>query len=307
MQIAAALDRNHLELGCCMLASLAENGGETCHAVHVFADRLSRNDRAVLRRSYRHDNLTLHSLAREYRRKLIGLATSAGHLSTMTYFRILLPEALRDQGGKLLYLDNDLILNANVRTLFDEGMDGHAVAAVEARALGMRPERNSRLGNPPDTPYFNAGVLMIDLDRWRETGVSDAAFRFARDNPEKLRDSDQDTLNAVLCGNWKALDAMWNLHTQSKYAGSLTRQTCLDARIIHFIGKIKPNHTDCKHPAQDMFLAYRDLTPWKDKPLTTPRERRKANRRNRAVGQGRRWWIEALDFVRRGWPLKYWQ
>lgn len=51
-----------------------------------------------------------------------------------------------------------------------------------------------------DSPYSNSGVLLVNLDYWREHDVARRLAAFVREHPEKCLLSDQDALNVRLHG-----------------------------------------------------------------------------------------------------------
>jgi lipopolysaccharide biosynthesis glycosyltransferase len=59
------------------------------------------------------------------------------------------------------------------------------------------------------TSYFNSGVLVMDLDLWRQLDISERCIKFCRDAGE-LNTADQDAANHVLQGNFLRLDPRWN-------------------------------------------------------------------------------------------------
>jgi lipopolysaccharide biosynthesis glycosyltransferase len=63
-------------------------------------------------------------------------------------------------------------------------------------------------------PYFNSGVMVIDLRVIRAERIFADALRYALDHPERCEFVDQDPLNAVLDGRWQVLDWRWNALTQ---------------------------------------------------------------------------------------------
>jgi len=120
------------------------------------------------------------------------------------------------------------------------------VAAVPEPTLPVmaNPRTYERLRDPhldPTVPYFNAGVLIIDLDSWRRAHVGERALSFIAQYRPALMD--QDALNAVVSGQWLELDPMWNTITywfrsrsrQRRYSALLRR-----ARIVHYAGHRKP-------------------------------------------------------------------
>ena len=53
--------------------------------------------------------------------------------------------------------------------------------------------------------YFNSGVLLINLDYWREHNITQQLLDFVCTNPNKCLLHDQDAINAVLYGKIRRL------------------------------------------------------------------------------------------------------
>ncbi|MDQ0509548.1 glycosyltransferase family 8 protein [Ancylobacter amanitiformis] len=259
MIVATATDSGYVELTAVMLASLAANARDDYTKVYVFGDRLTVAEKAALRASYPLDNLVMIDLTEEDMRFLAGMPIAL-HVSRTTYARFLMPFRVDQDETRLLYIDCDAIVNDSLRPLRDIDMQGLAVGAVhdDARRRENRHfERNLAIGLPADTNYFNAGILLIDLVKWREEKLTERASQFATEHPN-LPVLDQDALNGALSGQWLVLDERWNLHRRLEkgvYKGPPVDWA--GAGIIHYIGQIKPNHADSQHPARDIFLAHR--------------------------------------------------
>ncbi len=189
----------------------------------------------------------------------------------VTYARLLLPGLLPSTERRLLYLDSDLLVRADVRELWRTDLRGAAFGAVQDLGCLTVSEplyglRNFReLGLPADQPYCNAGVLLIDLPRWRAERISERVIEYVAANPDAVQWPEQDGLNAVAGSRWTALDPRWNslvgsLRTSSALSWSddrvdqetLARFT-VDPAIVHFIGPEKPWKVRTRHPQDDEY------------------------------------------------------
>jgi lipopolysaccharide biosynthesis glycosyltransferase len=77
-------------------------------------------------------------------------------------------------------------------------------------------------------------------------------------------------VNVALNDQWLRIDAIYNF--QGKTSKNLADFD--KARIIHFVGNLKPNFVGCKHAATPIFLEHRRYTPWAEKGLRTVWQRR---------------------------------
>lgn len=190
------------------------------------------------------------------------------HISHVSYYRLIMPDMLRFKHDvQALYLDCDVIVRGDVSRLVQTPLKGCPVGAVEDLGGGFRL---ADLNIPPDSAYFNAGVLLINLREWRERKLSAQVLEFLRNNRERLHYHDQDGLNAVLHGQWHPLHPRWN--AQSNMLGkpdaaperiSLLREGARNPAIVHYTGKSKPWHYDNVHPYRNEYYRYLALTEWK--------------------------------------------
>ncbi|MCS0493725.1 glycosyltransferase family 8 protein [Ancylobacter sp. MQZ15Z-1] len=292
MIVATATDTAYVELTAVLLASLAEQAGPGIDAVYVFCDGVSPANKERLRLSYGREGLAFIDLT-----DAMGAFSARPvnhHLSRTAYARILMPLTLADVTGRLLYIDCDTLVNGSLAPLAEIDMQGHALAAVDDIAIQV-PERHAKrnldIGMPADMRYFNSGVLLIDLEEWRRQRVSERVIEFVDAHPE-LPMMDQDALNGTLRGDWLALDERWNMHRRLKKGRYVDDPSIWqDARIIHFIGQIKPNYSDCGHPARTLYFEHRARTPFANAPVKTKLGRKvekRVRRLKRLFGRVRR-------------------
>ena len=79
--------------------------------------------------------------------------------------------------------------------------------------------------------YFNAGVMLMDLRRFRDTGLIHSAEEFLEQTNYKTPFVDQDALNHVIDGAFVRLDTRWNVLAALPHS---------DPWIIHYAGPYKP-------------------------------------------------------------------
>lgn len=196
-------------------------------------------------------------------KSLLSGAPVTGHLSIATYYRILIPAVLPETVRKVLYLDCDLVVEADVGPLFEVEMGSYCVGAIINPGFG----RWDQLGIKQNSGYFNAGVLLIDLPRWKTERVSQRVLDYIKSNADNLIAHDQDALNAVLAGAWVRLDPRWNQQSSFVQKGrqefgltTLQWKTVLRAPyIIHYSSSSKPWHYRNDHPMGRRYHKYRDL------------------------------------------------
>ena len=125
--------------------------------------------------------------------------------------------------------------------------------------------RRQELGLPAGTRYFNAGVLLMNLRKWRDEEIADRVLSFIRLHRARIVFEDQDALNAVLSGEWLELSACWNaqhpfFHPRLKR--ELLLEEIKDPAVVHFSAGRKPWHWALEHPFKQDYRRYRQQTPW---------------------------------------------
>lgn len=202
-----------------------------------------------------------------------------GDFTRMVYARLLMGNLLPREIDRILYLDSDILVRGDVGELWATELQGRTVGAV---ADLPRYPFNQTLGLRADAVYFNSGVLLIDLQRWRERRIGERALAFAREHPSRLRWWDQCALNFVLQDDWTMLDRSWNFqsfdvaHAVNGHMrfDRVDPKRLASARVVHFNGTSKPWHYLNDHPLKSEYLRYRARTPW---PLERFRDRHSRN------------------------------
>jgi len=161
------------------------------------------------------------------------------HLSKMTFARLLIPDILAADVKKVLYLDVDLLILADLGPLLEMDLDGKAMAAVHDRGDAKMKRGDPDFDNLPRVQdYFNCGVLLIDIERWRQEQVPQRALAFLESHP-RTPFGDQDALNVATDGRWKILDPKWNF--QRHALESLAQMNPAQRPyIVHFVMAEKP-------------------------------------------------------------------
>ena len=190
--------------------------------------------------------------------RFVGLKVSKWG-STANYLRLLIPEIVDDSTTRVIYLDSDLLVKDDVQGLLLENQAGRILPVGAVRDYHHRfcrtvfgEEGCLKIGIDPDSPYFNSGVLVMNVVRWREDRVAEKAVDFVRSHSDIMRHSDQDALNAVLVDEWEPIDDSWNVmipslgrYLEDRFDNPAERRVQLrdvlkHARILYFTGARKP-------------------------------------------------------------------
>lgn len=173
------------------------------------------------------------------------------HLTAATYYRLWISHAVPADADRALYLDCDTVVRGSVEPLLGVDLGNCILAAADN---GMGGADGAKLGLPKAVTYFNAGVLLIDLDRWRASDAEMRVRRFIATHPHKLKWADQDALNAVLYGE--------RLKVAQTFNWQDGRIRGWRAAVRHYAGARKPwNETAIPLPTL-AYWRYRQRTPY---------------------------------------------
>lgn len=204
------------------------------------------------------------------------------HITIATYYRILIPELLPREYKKAIYLDSDLILNTDLVQLWDIDMaENHLLAVQDQGAPYVSSPAGlmnyKELGISANSKYFNAGVLVINLEKWRASSISSQALEYLKNKRDLIRWHDQDVLNMVLAGKWQDIHPGWNQMPEvysclswkdSPFLEDVYNDLVHNPYIIHFAIPAKPWNSREEHPFNDLFFKYLDMTAWSGWRLT---------------------------------------
>lgn len=201
------------------------------------------------------------------------------HVSKAAYLRLMAPKFLPEDVHKVIYLDCDMIVNGSLLPLWQTDMDGKAIGCVIDEAYHL-PEKYTNLGITDDTKYFNSGMLVMNLDYWRENGVMERCFECIAENPDRLKFHDQDTLNIVLQHEHVLLPLTYNfqtgfLYSDYHYETEIEREVMETAKapvVIHYTGSKKPWIEGANSPYVPYFKHYMATSIWSDTPLIAGRK-----------------------------------
>ena len=202
--------------------------------------------------------------------------TIAKYVSIAAFFRMLIPELLPEEIEKAIYLDCDLVVREDLEKLWEIDLGDNYLLAAQDTWIPYVSSPNGllnykKLGISSDSKYFNSGVLVINLKKWRTDNISTKAIDYLKQKTEYVRWHDQDVLNALLAGKWGELDPRWNCSPVSVYSYTSWQDSPFseevynnlirDPYIIHYVSSAKPwtsRHTLLK----EHFFEYVDMTAW---------------------------------------------
>jgi lipopolysaccharide biosynthesis glycosyltransferase len=138
-----------------------------------------------------------------------GLRPGIGN-SRMYYARLGMGELI--QADKAVYLDADVVVTGNLEELWNIGMGENVLLAAHDRKIRfLREDCPWPLPHQEgEAPYFNTGVMVVNLRRWREEAVGPRAMALAAEAGDRCQWYDQTVINHLLRGQIGRLSDSWN-------------------------------------------------------------------------------------------------
>ncbi len=175
-----------------------------------------------------------------------------------TYYRIFIA-GLFPQYDKALYLDSDVVVRGDISELYETDIDGYMVGAIVDGAVSEIKPLQGFTGlslGVPHEQYFNAGVLVMNLKKFREIGFYEK-FATLLGQYAFVVAQDQDYLN-VLCKNQvKYIPSEWNAMPTGNH------KAATPPKLIHYNLTAKPWHYD-NILYQEVFWEYAKQTAYYD-------------------------------------------
>lgn len=242
--------------------------------IFVLDGGLGEFTRGRLRQIAARHGATLHFVVPNLDRYRTPRLGTQDRFSAINYARIHLAESLPERVERAVYLDCDLLVERDLGALMEIPFDDAVLLAVQdavipfvSSTLGV--QRWRALGYPPDTPFFNSGLMVVNLVRYRTEQIGAQVFDYLLRYRDELNlFGNQEGFNAILAERWAPLDPRWNV-VHGVYDPAWRRRTeeregiriphrALTAApyAIHFTADTKPWEPSSQHPARGRFYHY---------------------------------------------------
>ena len=285
LHVVYASDDRFAEILGVSLTSLYENNkGMESIQVYVFENGIANlNKKRIDSIAERYERNKIVWIPDKDITSVLNMHVNTDRGSTSQYARLFISSVIPEDIKRILYLDCDIIINKPLDELWNLDLHGNTIAAL-MDAFSKYYRANIDL--KPNDLMFNSGVMLIDLDNWRETHIEDRLMKFIAAKHGHIQQGDQGALNSVLSHSCQKLEPRFNSVTifyDFSYKEMLTYRkppvfyseaeikiAVEEPVVIHyttsFLSK-RPWIIGCKHRYADEWLKYKAMSPWKDSPL----------------------------------------
>lgn len=274
-------DENYAPYAGISMNSLFENNRDIEHiCVYLVQDGISgKNKKRFFEQAkkYGRELIMIDAVPVIERVKKLNIPSYRGSLAANC--RLLFETFIREDVDRLLYLDCDTLVVSSLTELPRVDMNGKAVGVVRD---SLTDEYKTLIGFYENDDYFNSGVLLIDVERWREQNITGLLFDYAKNVRSAFCNPDQDLLNIVLRDKKYILPPEYNFQPSHRvfsdrsyfkvykhgvyYSASELRMARKSPKILHsyrFLGDF-PWHKGNMHPDTEIFDSFMKNSLWGD-------------------------------------------
>ena len=285
INLVYTLDNNFAMQAGVSLTSLFENNTDIDFNLYIVSDNISIENKERLSRiakKYKNDITILEMPDLD---KVAGCNLALKGWAKPAYCRLFLGDILPEEVDRLLYLDPDTLIVGSVKKLEDvlnsaEFENDWAHACIDYGGAVKRYH-----GFRKEELYFNSGVMLINLKKWRARGLQKVFEKEIIRRKGASVDPDQSYINCILINRIVKLPAeynvfpiyFWGYDTCKKgfsaeeiYTEKEIKYAVEHPVIIHFISRsvsrsvIRPWYINSNHPLKDRWNEYLQLTEWKN-------------------------------------------
>ena len=263
------------------ILSLLDNN-QMMDEINIFLveDAISKENKEKLQEIVNNFNRIIVFIPKPNIKRLLGQSVELHWWIENVFSRVFLEEVFKDYQDvdKLLYIDCDTLIVGSLKDLWELKL-GTYVGAGVCEAMGNLHKH--AIGLKQDDKYFNAGVFLIDVNKWRERKLDLAAREFVTKVNGRMEYADESVLNGILSKDMMQLSPKYNMtsllfyfssnevkkYRKSKINYSEEERQCAlnDPRIIHFTSTyldVRPWVEGCNHPYVERWRNYKEKSPW---------------------------------------------
>lgn len=280
MNVLYSSDNNYAQHMGVSIWSLLENNSEfNTINIYIIENEISIQNKNRLNQIEKEFvNAKIHYIPFSQYNHLLNL-NMPWYISISAYARLFVDSALPNTVHRVLYLDCDTLVCGSLYELWNYDLHKNIVGAVQD-TVGDNSKR--QLGLNVTQKYFNSGMLLLDLDMWRQLKMEQKCINFINQYQGNVHHHDQGVLNSLLYDKVEIVPMKFNVITihyffnikkirkfYKEHAEFYTDKEIDEAKnkpvILHFTPSLtsRPWVKGCKHPLRNKYWDNLEKTPWK--------------------------------------------
>ena len=237
-----AIDDGYIPFLAVALESLIENSSKKYYySIKILYTNIKEENKKKINK-YKRENVNIEFVDLNYYiEKVKDKLYTRDYYTNTTYFRLFIAN-LYPQYNKAIYLDSDIVVLGDIAELYNQDIGDNLVAAAPddvIQTIKVFQEYAEKVVGVADyRNYFNAGILLMNLDEFRKFNFQDK-FLYLLETIKFTVAQDQDYLNRLCKGKVKIIDKAWD-----KMPVANDDFDDKDLKIIHYNLADKPWHYD---------------------------------------------------------------
>lgn len=261
MNICLVINNDYVKIAKIFLTSLCENNRNISFNVYIIHSGLTKeniNELEMLLDKY--DSKLFPILIDD---KIFDNAPKFWNTTSKeTYFKLLIPEIIPKDVDKILYLDVDIIINGEIEGLYNTEFKEKLLAVREDYFVNRYEAIHKKeLGLGEKNIYFNAGVMLFNLSKFRKVYDSQRIFKYIEENEKFIKYHDQDIFNGLFNSEIIIYGEEYNSFSKYKGIGDYIKYHLHirgNKKVIHYAG-LKPWNDRYFGKYYNLFWKYADL------------------------------------------------
>ena len=280
-------DKGVMLLGVSLESLLENNLNHKEINIFIIDDEITEKNKRLLNEEAGKFHRKITYIKKPKIKTLMGVEPVSRNWPDNIFCRLFLPTIFNeyDNVDRMVYLDTDTLVLGDLSTLWSEDISGYPCGAVLECMSDLHKEC---IGLKRNIPYLNSGVLLIDINQWRELCLEEKCRNFGKAHLSSLEYPDEGIVNGVLQGQFKILHPKYNnttlknalsyaelkvyrkssvMYSQSEYAEAVNNPT-----IVHFTNSFLVDRpwiegSKKKHRFSELWKDYQNKTVWRGKLL----------------------------------------
>lgn len=285
INICMSPDDNFVEVTTLAMISVVESAAaNTQFHFYIIDNNISAENKRIMTDTSETYGFCIDFLTNENAESEVSDKIEFGRWTFSTMQRLFLCRIMPTEVERVLYLDGDILVRKPLDELYNTDLgDNYYIAGVQDC---ISPQNKINVGMQTDDRYINAGVILINIAKWRKDNIEQQLLAYCKEDKYILQYPDQDTINSVMRGHIKIVHPRYNAYTMMfnySYADALKYRSAnvyysqkeydeavADPAIVHFTSdaaSVRVWYKNGKHKYRSEWLAVRSKSFWKDRPL----------------------------------------
>lgn len=278
MNIVYTTDDNFIRQVLASVISVFENNKDEDINIYILSKGVTADHQNIVQDYAKKYNQKVCFLEIGNVHKYFDQEVDTGGWNDIVLARLFLDKILPEDVSRVIYLDGDVIVRRSLSKMWNIDLGDNVLGAVPEPTISK--DRKEYLDIENDKYYYNAGILLIDLDKWKMREVGKRIVDYFRAKGGKLFANDQDAINGELKNEILPISFSYNYcNTYNFYSyraikkmfgesGFCSKEEYLsiknDPTIVHYLGEERPWREGNKHHFKDDYIKYFNMTVFAD-------------------------------------------